>query len=193
MNPPGMLSSVRQLLEWIGEDPDREGLKETPNRYLEAWKFWTSGYGKDPAEILKVFEDGSENYSELVFQGNIAMHSLCEHHLAPFYGVVHIGYIPDGRIIGLSKLARLVEIFARRLQVQERLGCQIADALMDNISPIAVGVVLQCRHLCMESRGVQKIGTVTTTSVLRGGLKDSMDARAEFMTLVQIASQKGNI
>ena len=169
-----------RLLQFIGEDKNREGLKDTPRRYLEAWKFWTKGYNKNPKDILATFT--ADNYNELIFQGNIPVWSTCEHHLAPFWGTADIGYIPNGRIVGLSKLSRLVDIFARRLQVQERLTCQIADGLREILQPKAVGVVLKCRHSCMESRGIEKAGSTTTTIALRG-LK-SIAARSEFMNLV---------
>jgi len=180
---------VRNLITLIGEDPTREGLQETPRRFLEALTEWTSGYDKEPADILKTFIDGSEHCDALVFQGSIPIYSHCEHHLTPFFGVAHVAYIPSGRIVGLSKLARLVDIFAKRLQVQERITNQVANALVDNLAPIGVGVVLQCRHLCMESRGVQKAGTITITSALRGALKDEASARAEFMSMVVASSQ----
>ena len=182
-------SLFRNFLDQIGEDGDREGLRETPARAASAWAEWTSGYGQDPAAVLKTFKDGSENYDELVFQGNIQTYSHCEHHLAPFFGVAHIGYIPRGKVVGLSKLARLVEIFARRLQVQERLTVQIANALNDALKPRAVGVVLQCRHLCMESRGIRHVGSATTTSALHGAFRDEPEARAEFMSMVHTARQ----
>jgi GTP cyclohydrolase I len=177
--------TVRTLLEGIGEDPDREGLRETPARVVAAWSDWTSGYDRDPKSILKVFKDAQ--YNELVFQADIPVWSMCEHHLAPFFGVAHIGYIADGAVVGLSKLYRLVEIFGRRLQVQERLTQQIARALDDNLKPKGVGVALRCRHTCMESRGIKVAGTITSTQVLRGGLREHAAARAEFLQLVSTA------
>ena len=159
---------IASLLGQLGDDPSREGLSETPQRVAKAWAEWTSGYAADPAAILKTFEDGSAGYDALVFQGNITLYSHCEHHMAPFFGVAHIGYIPNGRVVGLSKLARLVDIYARRLQVQERLTVQIASALNTHLEPKAVGVVIECRHLCMESRGIRQAGTTTKTSALHG-------------------------
>jgi GTP cyclohydrolase I len=173
------------LLHYIGEDPKRGGLQETPGRFLRAWKEWTSGYGQDPADILKVFEDGAQNYDAMVIVKGLPVFSHCEHHLAPFFGVAHIGYIPNGRIVGLSKIARLVDIFARRLQVQERMTNQIADALQDNLNPVGVGVILRCRHMCMESRGIQRQGSETITSAMRGALHDEVSARAEFLNLIE--------
>lgn len=180
-----------RLIEQAGEDPSREGLSETPARAARAWAEWTSGYGVEPASVLKAFGDGAEQYDEVVFQGNIPVYSHCEHHLAAIFGVAHIGYIPSGRVVGLSKLARLVEVFARRLQVQERLTVQIADALQQVLAPRAVGVVLQCRHMCMESRGIQRAGTVTQTSALLGAFRDEASARAEFMAMVQASRAAG--
>jgi GTP cyclohydrolase I len=171
----------------LGEDPEREGLRDTPQRVMRAWDFWTSGYDQDPAHILKAFSDGAEKADEMVFQGSIPVYSQCEHHLAPFFGVAHIGYLPSGKIVGLSKLARLVECFARRLQVQERLTTQIADAMMKHLEPRGVGVVLRCRHMCIESRGIQRPGTVTHTSALLGEFRDDARLRAEFLQFVSMA------
>lgn len=181
---PGLF---HQLLEQVGEDSTREGLRETPARCARAWAEWTSGYSASPQAVLKVFEDGAESYDELVFQGNIAFYSHCEHHLAPFFGVAHIGYIPNGRVVGLSKLARLVEVFSRRLQVQERLTRQIAEALDEHLQPLGVAVVLRARHLCMESRGIRKIGTHTSTSAVLGVFRHKPEARAEFFDLARMA------
>jgi GTP cyclohydrolase I len=179
VSPPRYL--IRKLIEFIGEDPNREGLKETPSRVLKAYKEWCSGYNKDPAEILKCFEDGSEGVDEMVIEKDLPFYSLCEHHFAPFFGTITIAYIPDRKIVGLSKLDRLADIFARRLQVQERLTNQIADALQSHLNPKGVGVVVKARHLCMESRGVQKQGQHTITSALRGVIKEKPEARAEFL------------
>lgn len=176
--------AVRMILKAVGEDRDRGGLLETPKRVAKAFEFWCSGYGKDPKDILKVFEDGGEHYDQMVFQRNIPVWSLCEHHLAPFFGVAHIAYIPSNKIVGLSKLVRLVDIFARRLQVQERLTNQIGGALWTALKPLGVGVVIECRHTCMESRGVQKTGTITTTSALFGVIKTEPSARGEFLSFV---------
>lgn len=188
MDVAALASAFKAVLEKIaGENPSREGLSETPARMARAWLEWTAGYGRDPASVLKTFGDGACN--EMVFQGGIQFYSLCEHHAAPFFGVAHIGYIPNGRIVGLSKMARLVDVFARRLTVQERLCNQVADAMQDNLQPLGVGVVMQARHLCLESRGVQKPGTVTVTSALRGVIMDKPDVRAEFLSMVQTSVQ----
>lgn len=172
-----------RLLQFIGEDVTREGLHETPDRFLKAWKAYTSGYGTDPVDMLKEFADGAENYDEMVVVNNIPVYSHCEHHLAPFFGTASVGYIPKGRIVGLSKLARLVDMYARRLQVQERLTQQVALALFAGVGARGVGVTLRCRHMCMESRGVRTPGAVTVTSAMLGALKDDARARAEFMQL----------
>jgi GTP cyclohydrolase I len=186
MNKPTTkeLQMVRDLLAYIGEDPDREGLLETPARFLKAWAEYTRGYREKPEEILKSFEDGAERVDEMVIVRDIPVYSLCEHHLAPFFGRAHVGYVPDKRILGLSKISRLVEIFGRRLQVQERLTNQIADALDENLQPLGVAVVIECRHMCMESRGVRHTGTSTVTSALRGSIKANADTRREFLSLI---------
>jgi GTP cyclohydrolase IA len=169
------------LLEAIGENPDRQGLVETPNRVAKAWLEMTSGYSKSAEEILKVFEDGAENYDQMVTVKNIPFYSHCEHHLVPFFGTVAISYIPDGKIVGLSKLSRLVQAFAKRLQVQERMTAQIADALNEHLSPKGVGVYVKARHLCMESRGICQQGSETITTALRGIILDDASAKAEFL------------
>jgi GTP cyclohydrolase IA len=178
------------LMHVLVEDPNRSGLSETPQRLADAWCFWLSGYEQKSEDILKQFDDGAEHYDEMIFQAGINFYSHCEHHLTPFFGVVHIGYLPNKRIVGLSKLARIVEIYARRLQVQERLTTQIASAL-ELLEPIGVGVVVQARHLCIESRGIQKPGTITTTSALRGAIKTHEQARSEFLSFVQASSWSG--
>lgn len=175
----------RRFINSLGEDPDRPGLLETPLRVEKAWKHWTSGYRQDPAEVLKVFEDGAEQYNELIVVKKIPVYSHCEHHLAPFFGSATIGYLPNGKIVGLSKLTRLVDCFARRLQVQERLTTQIANALMAYLEPKAVGVVISCRHMCMESRGIQTAGEETITSALLGELQPNLALRTEFLALAR--------
>lgn len=174
---------ARALIEYVEPDPMRAGLAETPERWAKAIRHYTSGYDMDPALVLKAFEDGSEDVDELVVQTGIPFWSLCEHHIAPFFGTVAIGYIPNKRIVGLSKLSRLTEGYARRLQVQERLTVQIATALEENLTPLGVGVVVHARHSCMESRGIQKAGCVTTTSRTTGVLRTDAQARNEFLSL----------
>lgn len=175
----------RRLLTSLGENPDRPGLHETPARVAKAWKHWTSGYGQDPVEVLKAFEDGAEEYNELIVVRGIPVYSHCEHHLAPFFGKATVGYLPNGKIVGLSKLTRLVDIFAKRLQVQERMTMQIANALMEVLEPKAVGVVVKCRHMCMESRGIRAIGEETITSTLLGELQPNLALRTEFLALAR--------
>lgn len=173
-----------RLLQFIGEDPTREGLQETPVRFLKAWQEWTSGYSQDPACLFKDFGDGAENYDEMVIIDPIPFYSHCEHHLAAIFGSVHIAYIPNGRIAGLSKFARLVDVYTKRLQVQERLTVQIAEDIVKYLEPLGVGVVVRARHFCMESRGAKKPGAETTTVALRGVLKDGAP-RAEFLSLIK--------
>lgn len=181
--------AVDKLIQRAGEDPNNTHLRETPDRFLTAWDFWTSGYKVDPLALLKTFDQNTQQYDTMVFQANIPFWSTCAHHLAPFWGMAHVAYIPNGKVVGLSKLARVVDAFARRLQTQENIGCQVADLLFGGLDCKGVGVVLQCRHGCMESRGVQKAGTVTITSALRGDMKDEPECRAEFMQLVNVAAQ----
>ena len=175
----------KRFLKSLGEDPDRPGLVETPARVTKAWKHWSSGYGQNPADVLKAFEDGAEEYNELIVVRNIPVYSHCEHHLAPFFGKATVGYMPDGKIVGLSKLTRLVECFAKRLQVQGRLTIQVANALMENLQPKAVGVVIRCRHLCMESRGIKTAGEETVTSAMLGELQPNLAMRTEFLHLAR--------
>ena len=174
-----------RLLQYIGENPKREGLVETPKRFLKAWKHFTSGYKQDPADIMKVFEDGAENCDEMVLVKDIPLYSHCEHHMVPIIGTASVAYIPNGKIIGLSKIARVVEMYARRLQVQERLTNQIADCINDHLRPLGVAVLINAEHLCMSSRGVQKPGSKTVTCALRGVFKTQPETRAEFMGLVK--------
>ncbi len=182
---PGLVACRARFRQRPGsdQDPDRPGLRETPARVERAWEHWTSGYAQDPAEILKVFEDGAEQYNELIVVRGIPVYSHCEHHLAPFFGTATVGYVPKGTIVGLSKLTRLVDCFAKRLQVQERLTRQIADALMTHLEPTAVGVVVRCRHLCMESRGIRAIGEETVTSAMLGELLTNLGMRTELLSL----------
>ena len=173
------------LREVIGEDSQRGGLLETPNRVVKAWGHWAGGYKMDPKEVLKTFEDGAENYNQIILVKDIPVYSHCEHHLAPFFGVAHVAYIPDGKIVGLSKLSRVVDIFSRRLQVQERLTSQVAEALQEALNPKAVGVVIECRHMCMESRGIQRQGASTVTSSMKGLFEWDRSAKEELMNLIR--------
>ena len=180
----------RRFLRSVGEDPDRPGLVETPARVVKAWDHWTSGYKQNPAEVMKAFEDGAEDYNELILVRNIPVYSHCEHHLAPFFGRAVIGYLPSGKIVGLSKLTRLMECFSKRLQVQERLTMQVANALMEVLEPRAVGVMIRCRHLCMESRGIKTSGEETVTSAMLGELQNNLAMRTEFLDLAREDSSR---
>ena len=180
-------SLVEAMLFIIGEDPEREGLRETPKRVAKAWGEWFDGYKRDPMAELKTFEDGAELCGdEMVLVRDIDFYSHCEHHMAPFFGKAHIAYIPNKRVVGLSKLARVTDVFAHRLQVQERLTNQIANALVAGLDPQGVGVVLKATHFCMCSRGVNKQGSTTITSALRGAIKEEPSARAEFLRLIEL-------
>lgn len=178
-------AAVRELLIAVGEDPDREGLLETPARVARAYAEMFAGLHTEPTDVLnKTF---SEDHQELVLVRDIPIYSTCEHHLVPFFGVAHIGYIPgeSGQVTGLSKLARLVDLFAKRPQVQERLTSQVADALVDKLGAQAVIVVIECEHLCMAMRGIRKPGAMTTTSAVRGGFKRNASSRAEALALIR--------
>ena len=177
----------RRFLSSLGENPDRPGLVETPSRVVKAWKHWTAGYAQNSAECLKVFEDGAEEYNELIVVRGIPVYSHCEHHLAPFFGKATIGYVPSGKMVGLSKLTHLVDCFSKRLQVQERLTTQIANALTTHLEPKAVGVVIRCRHLCMESCGIRTQGEETVTSAMLGELLSNLALRTEFLALAREA------
>jgi GTP cyclohydrolase I len=175
---------VKFILDAVGEDSNRSGILETPNRFVKALVEKTQGYRMDPAEVLKCFEDGAEDCDEMVVVKDIPIYSMCEHHLETIFGTATIGYIPNGKIVGLSKLSRLADVFAKRLQVQERLTNQIANSLFEELDAVGVGVVIKARHMCMESRGVCKQGHHTVTSALRGAMKDEPATRAEFLAIV---------
>ncbi|NMG58986.1 GTP cyclohydrolase I FolE [Geitlerinema sp. P-1104] len=183
-----MRQSIRTLLTELGEDPDREGLRDTPKRVSKAWQFLTSGYDQSMEELLNgaIF---NENSHEMVLVRDITLFSTCEHHMLPIIGHAHVAYIPNGKVIGLSKIARICEMFARRLQVQERLTGQIADALQEVLKPQGVAVVIEATHMCMVMRGVQKPGSWTTTSAMRGVFADDARTRQEFMGLIRHSPQ----
>lgn len=175
-------AAVADLLRWVGEDPSRDGLKGTPNRVVRALKEMTAGYGMDPREFLAVqFE--KDGYDEMVVLRDVSFHSLCEHHMLPFSGVATVGYIPGERVVGLSKLARVVECYARRLQIQERMTRQIATALQGSLQPAGVGVIVQAHHSCMGCRGVGQSGSQMVTSALLGAMLEAPETRAEFLAL----------
>src|SRR5271169_1355443 len=178
---------AREMLIRLGEDPNREGLLKTPERFFHALQYLTKGYREDPEQILKAALF-SVDYDEMGIVKDIEMFSLCEHHVLPFFGKVHVAYIPKGKVIGLSKVPRLVEVFARRLQVQERLTVQIAETIQKTIQPLGVGVVIEARHLCMMMRGVEKQHSATVTSAMVG-VFHQQNTRAEFLSLVQSRPQ----
>ena len=176
--------NIKSVLSEIGENPDREGLLKTPERVTKSLNFLTNGYEKDPSQILKsaMFE---EEYSQMVLVKEIEIYSLCEHHMLPFFGKAHVAYIPNGHIVGLSKIPRVVDVFARRLQVQERLTDQIKDCIQDTLNPKGVAVVIEAQHLCMQMRGVQKQHSSTTSSAFSGIFMSDEKTRAEFMNLIK--------
>jgi GTP cyclohydrolase IA len=184
INVPAIENNIKDLIGNLGEDSEREGLLKTPSRVAKAMEFLTSGYRQDVQEILNgaVFK---EKYNEMVIVKEIDFFSMCEHHLLPFYGKAHIAYIPNGKILGLSKIPRVVEVFSRRLQVQERMTQQIADTLFETLEPDGVGVVIEARHLCMMMRGVEKQNSLATTSAMLGSFRDDEKTRSEFLRLIQ--------
>ena len=175
---------VREILALLGEDPEREGLLKTPERVAKSLQFLTQGYGQDGAEIIQsaIFD---EKYQQMVLVKDIELYSMCEHHMLPFIGKCHVAYIPDGKITGLSKIARIVETYARRLQVQERLTVQIRDCIVDALHPLGVAVVIEAMHTCMSLRGVQKSNAITTTSAFSGIFLSSARTRNEFLNLIK--------
>lgn len=174
---------TKQLLEEIGEDPNREGLLKTPRRVSKAWSFFSKGYKQDLNRIINdaIFE---EDAKDMVIVRDIEFFSLCEHHLIPFFGKAHVGYIPNGKVIGLSKIPRIIDMFSRRLQVQERLTHQIADAINSVLNPKGVSVVMEGRHMCMQMRGVEKQNSFTSTSAMSGQFKKSAETRSEFLSII---------
>jgi len=179
-----MEEQIRFILKSLGEDPEREGLVKTPHRVAQALTFLTRGYDMDPAKVINdaLF---TENYQEMIVQKDIDFFSLCEHHMLPFFGKAHVAYIPHHKIVGISKLARLVDVYARRLQVQERLTNQIATIIMEKLDPLGVAVVIEAEHLCMRMRGVEKQNSMVITSTLLGSFQNRQETRNEFMTLIR--------
>lgn len=175
---------IKEVLIAIGEDPEREGLRDTPKRVVKSWAELYAGYTQKPAEILStVFEDGA--CDEVVILKNIAFSSMCEHHMIPFIGVAHIAYLPAGKVVGLSKLARLTDCFARRLQIQEKMTAQIADAIQEHLKPKGIAVVIEAHHQCMSARGIKKQSTTMVTSAMRGVFRDDQAARTEVLALLK--------
>ncbi len=183
INNEAFENAVKIMMESVGEDPSREGLLKTPSRVRKAYEFMYGGYQEDPNEILKSALFTSSN-DEMVLIKDIELYSTCEHHLLPIIGRAHVAYIPDGKVVGLSKIPRVVDVFSRRMQIQEQLTEQIAAAIMETINPKGVAVVIQARHMCMEMRGVEKINSTTTSSALRGLFKSDEKTRAEFFSLI---------
>lgn len=180
--PEGLIEDFASVIRAVGEDPRREGLSKTPERAAKAMKFLTQGYDQDAETILRsaMFR---EDYSEMVLVKDIELYSLCEHHLLPFYGKAHVAYIPNGYIVGLSKIPRVIDVFARRLQVQERLTHQVLHCIQDTLSPLGVAIVIEARHMCMMMRGVQKQNSITTTSAFTGEFQ-RVETRNEFLNLI---------
>jgi GTP cyclohydrolase I len=176
-------TAVRMILEAVGEDPDREGLQGTPRRIADMYEEILAGIGHDPRPFLAV--TFQEQHKEMVVLRDIPLYSLCEHHMLPFHGMAHIGYIPRGRIVGLSKLARLTDLLSKRFQVQERLTSEIADAIVDGLGPVGCGVVIEAEHLCMAMRGIQRPGARMVTSAMRGSFRENPATRAEFMAIIR--------
>jgi len=176
--------AVRTLIKWAGDDPDREGLLDTPDRVVRSYEEYYSGYGQDPVEILKRTFEETNGYDEMVVLKDVEISSHCEHHMAPIIGRVHIGYLPYKSVVGISKLARIVNVFARRLQIQEKMTAQIADALNEVINPRGVGVVVEAAHHCMTTRGIQKQGVMMVTSRMLGTFRSDPKTRREFLAFI---------
>ena len=176
--------AVRTLIRWAGDDPAREGLNETPGRVVRAYREWFSGYAEDPAQILATTFEETDGYDEMVVLRNIRFTSHCEHHLAPIVGRAHIGYLPTRRVVGISKLARLVEVYANRLQIQEKMTAQIANTINDILQPQGVAVVIEASHQCMTTRGVDKPGSSLITSRMVGAFRDDASTRREFLSAI---------
>lgn len=176
--------AVRTLIEWAGDDPDREGLKGTPGRVVRAWEEFFAGYGEDPAALLTTTFEETASYDGMVVLRDIRLESHCEHHIVPIIGKAHVGFLPAGRVVGISKLARLVEVFAKRMQIQEALTSQIADTIQTALEPRGVGVVIEAAHQCMTTRGIRKPGVSMVTSRLLGCFRDDPATRREFLSMV---------
>ena len=181
---PGIEDYVRNILQHMGEDPDREGLLKTPYRVARAFEYLTKGYQQDPKEVINGAVFTEEDYSEMIVVKDIDFFSMCEHHILPFFGRANVAYIPDKQIVGISKIARLVDVYARRLQVQERITTQVANTLMEELNPLGVGVIITAEHLCMRMRGVEKQNSIVTTSATLGAFRTHQETREEFITLV---------
>ena len=184
-------AAVRTLLAWAGEDPTREGLLDTPRRVVDAYGDWYSGYSEDPREFLERTFKEVAGYDEMIVLRDIEFESHCEHHMAPIIGRAHVGYLPDGKVVGISKLARVVETYARRFQVQEKMTAQIARCIQDVLQPLGVGVVVEGAHECMTTRGIHKRGVTMVTSKMLGNFRDDARTRAEFLRFIEVNNGKG--
>jgi GTP cyclohydrolase IA len=184
-------TAVRTLIRWAGDDPERQGLRDTPSRVVRAYEEWFAGYRDDPARLLETCFEEIAGYDEMVLLRDIRFSSHCEHHMAPVIGRAHIGYLPDRRVVGISKLARLVRVFARRLQIQERLTAEIADALERTLKPLGVAVVIEASHQCMTTRGVHSCGANLVTSRMLGAFRDRPETRAEFLSAIRAGASAG--
>jgi GTP cyclohydrolase IA len=182
-------AAVRTLILWAGDNPDREGLRDTPKRVAKAYQEWFSGYGVDPVDMLQRTFEETEGYDEIVLLRDIRFESFCEHHMAPIIGKAHVAYLPSTRVIGISKLARLIEIFARRMQIQEKMTAQIANTLDEVLQPKGVAVVIEAQHQCMTTRGIHKPGVSMVTSRLLGAFRSNPDTRREFLAMVSSTGQ----
>ena len=176
--------NIEEMLKYIGEDPTREGLLGTPLRVMKSWKEIYSGYNKDPKDCLTTFTE-TAGYSQMILLKDVEMFSMCEHHILPFFGIAHVAYIPDGKVIGISKLARLVDIFSRRLQIQERLCEQITDAIMENLQPLGAACFIQATHMCMRMRGCNKQNSVMETTSLKGVFLEDFSVKSEFLSRIK--------
>ena len=183
-SPDAIEGYVREILKHMGEDPDREGLLKTPYRVARAFEYLTKGYQQNPKTVINDAIFTEEDYSEMIVVKDIDFFSMCEHHILPFFGRANVAYIPNKRIVGISKVARLVDVFARRLQVQERITTQVANTLMEELNPLGVGVIITAEHLCMRMRGVEKQNSIVTTSATLGAFRTNQETREEFITLV---------
>jgi GTP cyclohydrolase IA len=182
-NEANIKHHLRKMIEYIGEDPEREGLKKTPYRIFKSWQELYSGYDKNPADLLTIFE--ADGYDQMVLLKDIELYSMCEHHMLPFFGKAHVAYIPNEKVIGISKLARLVDMYARRLQIQERIGEQVTDALMQYLNPHGAACIIEATHTCMRMRGVAKQNSIMVTSSIKGVFRENQAVREEFLHLIK--------
>ena len=183
MRKESVINSIRNFIEYIGEDPNREGLQETPNRVVKSWEELYAGYKQNPEDLLTVFQAGT--YDQMVVLKDIEIYSTCEHHILPFYGKAHVAYVPTEKVIGISKLARLVDVFSKRLQIQERIGEQVTEALMKFLQPQGAACIIEARHMCMCARGVNKQNSIMTTSSLKGCFLEDRAVKEEFINLIK--------